>query len=245
MKEKILLTIYDEYDKWSALIPRVCNKGCSTCCTQNVTITALEGERILDYICHQGMEQWFADRLRTSQPPPPPSLTINEYATNCFQQLETTDRSDTEYYAACPFLESDCCSIYPVRSFGCRCFISKNPCDTEGTAIVPDYYVAASTAMTQIIEHLGQNEYWGNMSDVLLSLCDISKYQAIKRFLPDNSMIIKARLRVKRARTLPGFLLLEEERQKVIPLIESIFSTQVDGRSIRDILNGRGKPPLK
>ena len=49
MKEKTLLGIYEEFDKW-VNEDLACEKGCSTCCTQNVVITAVEGELIHRFI---------------------------------------------------------------------------------------------------------------------------------------------------------------------------------------------------
>jgi Fe-S-cluster containining protein len=240
MKEKILLTIYNAFEKWSSTVPCACTKGCSTCCTRNVMISALEGEQILGFIQQEGMEQRFTDRLRLSRPPTPPLLTTNEYAAACIQGVETDDPDNHGESAPCPFLENNCCMIYPVRPFGCRCFASERPCSMSEVAILPDFYIAASTAMMQIIEHLGQQEYWGNMLDVLLALCDILKNNKIALLISDPSMIIQARLRTRRARPLPGFLLLEKEQEKIAPLLDTIFSTRIDGKSIQDILNGKG-----
>jgi Fe-S-cluster containining protein len=239
MKEKILLAIYDAFERWSAIVPRVCTKGCSTCCTGNVMITALEGERILGFIQREGLEQWFTDRLLMSGSIMSSIMTTNEYAEACLHGVEADDPDNPGNSAPCPFLEKNCCGIYPVRPFGCRCFASEQPCTSATTAFLPDYYIAASTASMQIIEHLGQNEYWGNMLDVLPALCDISIYKNIADLLPDQAMIIQARLRTRRARPLPGFLLLEEEREKIAPLLEAIFSTRIEGKRIDDILNNR------
>jgi Fe-S-cluster containining protein len=240
MKEKILLTIYNEFEKWCSTVPCACTKGCSTCCSQNVMITALEGEQILRFIRQEGMEQWFVNRLRLNRPTTPPLLTTNEYAAACLSGVETDDSGNPGKSAPCPFLEENCCGIYPVRPFGCRCFASERPCASATTAILPDFYVAASTAMMQIIEHLGQNEYWGNMLDVLPALCDISINKKIAGLLSDQAMTIQARIRARRARPLPGFLLLEEEQEQVTRLLNAIFSTYIDGKSIQDILNGKG-----
>lgn len=238
MKDTILQSIITAFEKWSAPLPRVCAKGCSTCCTQDVMITALEGERILGFIRQEGMERWFADCLQQPRPVSPALLTTNEYAEACLQGIETDDPCDPGGSVPCPFLDRNCCGIYPVRPFGCRCFASEQVCRPGEAAILPDFYIAASTAMMQIIEHLGQHEYWGNMLDVLPALCDISKYKTIADLLADPAMIIQARLRTRRARPLPGFLLLEEEQERLSPLFNAIFSTRIDGMTINDILNG-------
>ena len=243
MKDTILQTIFTEFDKWSAPIPFACAKGCSTCCTLNVMITALEGERILKFILQEGMELWFADRLRAVRPTEPPPLTTNEYAEACLQGVEIKDLDRPGNPESCPFLENNCCGIYPVRPFGCRCFASTTVCSSGKTAILPDSYVAASTAMMQIIEHLGQNEYWGNMLDVLPALCDRSIYKNILELIGDQAIPIRARLRTRKARPLPGFLLLAEEQKKISPLLDAIFSTCIDGTTIDAILNGRERRP--
>jgi Fe-S-cluster containining protein len=240
LKEKILLTIYDRFEIWASSIFRTCTKGCSVCCTQNVTMTAMEGERILDFIGLQDQEFWCAKRLQALSAISPPSLTVNEYAAACLQQQEV-EESDTPPVTPCPFLDKDYCSIYPVRPFACRCFLSQSPCRTDESAIVPNYYPASAMTMMQLIEHLGQNEYWGNMLDILLSLCDILKYKKIASFIDNPSIIVQARLKTRKARPLPGFLLLEDEKEKISPLLESIFSTRINGRSIYEILNGTGK----
>ncbi len=54
MKEATYLTIIDEFDHWAEQYNRICTKGCSCCCTGNVTITALEGERILSLLSRTG-----------------------------------------------------------------------------------------------------------------------------------------------------------------------------------------------
>ena len=93
--------------------------------------------------------------------------------------------------------------------------------------------------MMQLIEHLGQKEYWGNMADVLLALCDIPINSKIAEKLVDPSRIMQARLRTHSARPLPGFLFTEEDEMKIRPLLQSIFTTEIGGKSIEDILNGK------
>jgi Fe-S-cluster containining protein len=244
IKENILLTIFNEFEKWSSSIPHVCVEGCSTCCTQNVMITALEGERILQFIRQKNLQQWCADRLQRSRKTPAPAQTTNEYAAACLQQLEVKDDGTAvDRGASCPFLENHRCIIYPVRPFSCRCFLSEKPCGTEQIAIQPPSYVAAATAMLQLIEHLGQNEYWGFMPDVLLALLDALKFKEIASEVRDNSLVIQARLRTRTARPLPGFMLLDDEWEALSPLFENIFATRIGSLTIHDILNGKTPVP--
>jgi len=203
-------------------IPCVCTKGCSTCCTRNVTITPWRGAD-LNFIRQEGLEQWFAGRLQISGPVTTPLMTTNEYAAACLRGSRPTIRPP-EILRPAPFWKKDCCAIYPVRPFGCRCFASEHPCTSAEAAFLPDFYIAASTTMMQIIEHLVAR-ILGKYARCPLALCDISTYKKIAQCIPDRSIIIQARIRTRKARPLPGFLLLEEEQEKVDLLLHSIFST--------------------
>lgn len=238
MKEAIYQTIIDCFDTWAADVERACARGCSPCCTQNVTITALEGERILASIRDTGQESWLAARLGQPLSAPRPRMTTNAFAHAC---LTGRDVEPEEHagLSACPFLEEDSCGFYPVRPFSCRCFISATRCSASRPAQVSERYLSACTAVMQLIEHLGQKEYWGNMTDVLLALCDISANHTIAERLDDPARIMQARLRTHSARPLPGFLLTEEDETQIRPLLQAIFRSEIDGRTVEDILNGK------
>jgi Fe-S-cluster containining protein len=238
MKEATYLAIIDNFDHWAEKYAHVCAKGCSCCCTGNVTITALEGERILGFAVKNGMEQWLADRLRQLAQAGRPRMTTNEFAHACLSGREA-DPGTCEKLTPCPFLADDVCRIYPVRPFSCRCFISISRCSATQPAQIDECYLTASTAMLQLIEHLGQKEYWGIMTDVLLSLLDISTYQGIATALADPARIMEGRLRTLTARPLPGFLFTEEEEHRIEPLLHAIFSSRIGSGSVEDVLNGR------
>lgn len=238
MKEAIYQTIIDRFEQWAGNYNRACARGCSPCCTQNVTITALEGGRILSYIRDKGQEAWLAEKLGQPLSHSRPHMTTNEFAHACLNGLEA-DPEEKDTLSACPFLEEDICRIYPARPFSCRCFISTVRCSVMQPAQIPEHYLSASTAMMQLMEHLGQKEYWGNMVDVLLALCDISTNTKIAEHLDDSSRIMQARLQTHSARPLPGFLFTREDEMKIRPLLEAIFTTEIDGKTVEDILNGK------
>jgi hypothetical protein len=116
--------------------------------------------------------------------------------------------------------------------------ISQTRCIKGDAATLSDDYLAAATAVMQIIEHLGQKEYWGNMLDVLPALCDISEHHDIASSL-DTVVMMEARMKTLTARPLPGFLFTEDEKQTAAPLLNSIFNAETAGKRIEDILNGR------
>lgn len=238
MKEDIYQTIIDNFTTWAAEYDCACTKGCSPCCTENVTITALEGERILNFARASGMEKWLAEKLQLPQQVSRLVMTTNEFAHACLNGREA-DPTENGTLAPCPFLENNLCRIYPVRPFSCRCFISTVRCSATQPARIDEQYLAAATAMMQLIEHLGQKEYWGNMADVLLALCDISAHRSIAEQLGDPAHIMRGRLRTLTARPLPGFLFTEEDEKRIGPLMLAIFATQINGKSIEDILNGK------
>ncbi len=236
MKSTILNTIYKAFADWSRSLPAVCKQGCSTCCTQNVTITALEGEEILRFVVAENLAPWLAEKLTKPHTHRSTEMTTNDFAGACLEGRET-DPGVHHNTLPCPFLEENSCRIYLVRPFGCRLFASTKKCSSTQPALVPDYYFEAATAVNQLIEHLGQREYWGNMLDVLPALLDINEFRDIGTRL-DQTLIIKARLRTLTAKPLPGFLLSDEEGGKVAQLLETIFSTEVEGKRLEDILNG-------
>jgi len=76
------------------------------------------------------------------------------------------------------------------------------------------------------------------MLDVLMAMLDISEYREIADKL-NQTLIIQGRMRTLTAKPLPGFLLSEEEGPKVTQLLEKIFETEIDGKRIEDVLNGK------
>lgn len=236
-KADVLEIIYDTFADWTADEQWACRKGCSSCCTQNVAITALEAARILDFVNEQNMEEWLIDRLQGDFSPHRPQYTINTLARSCLEGKEIAEEQRPASQP-CPFLAGGSCAIYPVRPFSCRCFLSLHTCSPARPALISAHYLAAATAINQIIEHLGQRGYWGNMLDVLPALLKSSGPMAL-RFKEGASAVAAARGRCLRGQPLPGFMLEADDHARVAPLIEKIFAAKIDGQTVEDILNGR------
>ena len=251
MRKKTITAICEEFDKWvheQVKLNPVCKPGCSNCCTQNVTLTAMEGETILNHILEQDMVKWFGDvlgkALKDRSRIAAPKSTINQFAQKCFAEQEPDPDEHLEeeqLLSSCPFLEKKLCRIYPVRPFNCRLFYSSSRCTKTQPAVLPSFYIDAATVGCQLIEHLGQKEYWGNMLDVLAALLDSRKYKDIasqlEKYGPE--LMLQAKLRVLPAQPLPGFLIEEHYMAKVEPLINAIFSHTIDGKIVENILNGQ------
>jgi len=221
MRHLVVKKIYSLFESWSAQITFACRKGCSVCCTQDVTMTAVEADIIIRFIARQNRQPWLLEKLKGGLPPNRPPCTTNEYARACLNG-EEIDPGSGSYDRVCPFLVNDTCTIYQVRPFNCRIFASQQTCRKGISASVPDYYLSGATAVSQIIEHLAQNEPWGNM---LHLLAQATRYQA-----PDIHYLV--------AQPLPGFLIGEDDYPRVAPLIEQIFSTDLGGKTLEAILNG-------
>lgn len=238
MKRRILEIIYRSFSQWSEQESWACAKGCAACCSQNVTITALEGEQILNQILAEGKEKWLAQKIDQQASPHRPEQTINEYARICLDGGEPSQENPAGPSRHCPFLEDGSCSIYQVRPFSCRCFLSKEQCSPSRPALVDNKHLAASTAISQLIEHLGQFEYWGNMLDVLPAMLDISRYAPIREQLANPNLPDSSRLLTLKASPLPGFLLGPDDYEQVAPLLETIFQETIEGKTVEAILNG-------
>lgn len=223
LRHNTLARIYEVFEDWSASLSFACRRGCAVCCTQGVTISETEGERIVEFLGKNGSRDWKNGLNLETLQPGIPACTTNEFAEACLQQQDIVS-GDGFFSGICPLLQDNLCSIYPVRPFSCRCFASTTTCTPGSDAELPSYYLAASTAITQLIEHLDQGRYWGLLTPLLRHL--IAPDQE-----PPPGLLI--------ARPLPGFLLAEEEYPKVISLLEAVFTATVDTISLQDILNGR------
>ena len=222
MKQQILQIIYECFEAWSSRVAFACRKGCSVCCTQSVTMTQVEGDFIVAHIQQNDLMDWFEDKLALELPDHELSSTTNEYARACLEG-ESGDPGAHPHEKICPFLENGLCSIYASRPFSCRCFASQVTCGRGISASVPDYYLSGATAVSQIIEHLDQNNPWGNMLHLLALRFGFHGGKA----------------RCLTSRPLPGFLISETDYPHVAPLIEDIFAAKIGTVSVEDVLNGR------
>lgn len=237
MKERILKEIYKQFEDWNSKRGIACVAGCASCCTQNVTVTANEAELIHKWIVEQNRTEWLADILATERKCEQPKMTTNDFAKACLEGKEV-DPGQADNLAPCLFLEDGKCQIYPVRPFTCRAFVSTITCGADQPAIVTEQYAATTTAVSQIIEHLGQKEYWGNLFDVLASMTDTSAYkESGAKMSPEQ--VMECRMRTLTAKPLLGFLLTEEDMAEAKPILQAIFNARIDNKTIEDILNGK------
>ncbi|MDA3970424.1 MAG: YkgJ family cysteine cluster protein [Desulfobulbaceae bacterium] len=241
LKKQLTHIIRREYQDWfeSQGLPLQCGKGCATCCSVNVKTTSIEGELLYDFIREQGKEQWFADCLNTGQSGATPiTQTTNGFAASCLAG-EDVSGAEEPGRGRCIFLMGETCGVYEARPFSCRCFVSTVLCQSQSTAEVDQIVLTASTVVMQLLEHVAQREYWGNLQDVLLALSDLPPNKKVRQQLGGLSLETQARARLGSGQPIPGFLLDNKEYDTVMGLLATIFNRTIDGKRVEDILNGK------
>ncbi|MDA8136367.1 MAG: hypothetical protein M0T82_17250 [Desulfobacteraceae bacterium] len=169
----VLKKIYSLYDRamGDVDVAPVCTKKCSTCCTCNVTLTRLEAGLLMDSL-GAGAKKDLGDRIRRKFPEKRyiPRITTNGFARLCMEEREIPEEENDPAFGTCPLLEDDLCMVYGARPFGCRALLSETHCGREGFARVPPLVLTLNTLFLQTIEHLDQNGFSGNLSDMALFL---------------------------------------------------------------------------
>lgn len=219
--------IYAIFSDWCEDRIWACRKGCAFCCTRNVVATTLEAKQIISFIRENNREEWLATLLDGELTPHRPNYTINTLARACLAGKELAEELPS-VPAPCPFLLDNCCTIYPVRPFACRSFLSLERCAPAQPALVDSAHLAAATAINQLLEHLDQRNPWGNILDMLTLLLAEGKEG-------ENGSVNR---HILRSQPLPGFMLGPDEYDQVAPLLERIFAAPVGDRTIETILNG-------
>jgi Fe-S-cluster containining protein len=224
---EMLEALYKAYDSWTKQYQFACRRGCASCCTQSVTMTTLEGERIIEYVRESGQLDTYAPRLKDCRPAMRPTQTTNQFAANCLAREEPAEEEVEWDFTPCIFLDQDLCTIYPVRPFGCRSFSSTHDCSVHGSALVAPVLITVNTVALQIIEHLNsRGGFWGNMVDILRQLLDNNDSKATAHLL--------------KAHPNPGFLIPQEEMRDV-----AAFFARINGPNIKgDTLVGLLKEPV-
>ena len=230
MKRQIIELIYDRFDNWSSQFGFACNRGCAACCITDVNISAPEGELLLDHITGAHGPGWLADKLAAGEPLHRElAQTTNDYARACLEGWDSEDE-DRRRGGVCPVLHNDICSVYPARPFSCRCFASTICCRRGGNAVLPPAYLTAATAVSQIIEHVGQFSLWGTMIDVLTLQAAAAGH--ISRTGRLKNHLAAAHGNCLTAKPLPGFLIEDRVADQVWQLLEEIFTSPIIARRL-------------
>lgn len=109
--------------------------------------------------------------LPKDQVPLRPTLTSNGFAGACLAGREMPAEAESPWlFEPCIFLVEGLCSVYLVRPFACRSFISTVNCGNTGIAEAPDWLLTLAIVTTQLLESLDRGGWWGNLTDVLAFL---------------------------------------------------------------------------
>jgi len=217
-KLNVLSQMYNLYDAFSAPFNFACDRGCAACCTQNVTITSLEGYCIVQHILSTKQLDLFPRLQPTpSQERFRPSVTTNQIAALCLQRQDPPEESIDCPQAPCPFLSNNECLIYPERPFGCRCFFSTQKCNSTAHAEVDPFLLTANMLFMQVIEDIDRDGLFGNMTDVLLCLeseVHRKQYEIHPNLNRSPGLCVNHRI--------PGLLIPPEHLARIQPLLNQL-----------------------
>jgi len=160
--------IYEIYNRFCDRLSIACERYCAGCCTGNVTLTTLEGYRMIEDMLQKDKAD-LLDRLNDADETERFQLgiTTNQLADLCRQGKEVPEEDSGPVSTTCTFLNQNICPLYTNRPFGCRCMMSRRKCREIGYADMDDFVLSVNTVFLQTIEHIDSDGYSGNMIDVL------------------------------------------------------------------------------
>lgn len=222
-KLAILERMVDIYDEFIDQFDLACQKFCAHCCTANVTMTTLEGYRIIAHLEQSGGAHCLAEIAR--QPHPArfvPRVSINRMADICARDDDPPEEHLDPEAGPCPVLADDTCPLYPVRPFGCRCMVSARNCGANGFADMDPLILTVNDLLLQHIEHIDAQGYTGNFADVMQFLDSEHNRQnyAAGRLGPAPEGLVANQ---------PLFVLMipPEHRERIRPLLTRMRGIQV------------------
>lgn len=215
---ELLEKIYDIHDGFTLDAQAKCHKGCSACCTCNVTATTMEGLLIYDYLAGQGQ----VERLKNMIVMAPPSrfqprVTINQMVALCAEGKDLPEEINDPSAGICALLDGDSCSLYPVRPFGCRAMLSSSDCRLGGEAQMPPFMLSVNNVIMQYIEAIDLPGGTGNLIDVLSVLSVDTLRHA---YLAGKDL--GGPLRFLFNRPFQVLMVPPEHRQSIGPLVQSL-----------------------
>ncbi len=223
-KLAVLKKIYKIYDSMANTWSTACRRYCAACCTCNVTMTTLEGDLIAEELAAKDKTDLF-DRLNTVSDNRRflPGITTNRLAELCVQGQAIPDEESDPHWGECSLLVDNQCPLYPVRPFGCRCFVSTTDCRINGYADVDPFVISVNNLFLQYIEHIDAGNFFGNMTDILIFINTTAHRQGIRENVPkqaSGSLIVNQPLKV--------LLTPPEHREKISPILNALLQIQDD-----------------
>jgi hypothetical protein len=225
LKRKLaaLKRIYALYDEFAAGLDLACRTQCAFCCTADVTLTTLEGYRIVNGPAPEE-ESDFVRKIRPALAAKrfQPNITTNQLAVLCAEGIDPPEENRPAEGGRCPLLADDLCPVYTERPFGCRCLVSRHDCREKGHAEIDDFVISVNTVFLQTIEHLDADGCTGNLVEVMGALSSKKNRQAYEA----------GALQCSEFGLIPNYplkvlMLPPEHRPKMEPLLRSLRQIKV------------------
>jgi len=218
IKLSFLEHIYKVYEEFAHNLNVACKRSCDFCCTRNVTVTTLEGYKIIQYLTENHKSD-LIEKIKAEYHKArfQPRITTNHLAEICMQGEDAPEEESLAEWGACPFLQDNECPLYPARPFGCRCFVSEQICMEQGEAVVNPFVITVNNLFLQYIEHIDLQGYFGNLSDILLFLESDSN---LKDYRNGNLKEQQAGLLVNHPAKI--LMIPPEHRERIKPIMDNI-----------------------
>jgi hypothetical protein len=222
-KLKALDRIYAVYDEFIRVQDTACKTHCHQCCTTHVTLTTLEATSICVTLPPGEHEKLFgrvreASGLKRFQP----ALTTNSLAELCADDEDLPVENEAPANEECPLLAEGLCSIYALRPFNCRCFISRTPCGEKGYADLDEVALAVNTLFLQTVEHVDADGCSGNLLDVLEVMASEEKRTAYAEgslHCTGNGLIANRPMQV--------LMLPPSQRKRIEPILSKLRAIRI------------------
>lgn len=219
-KLALLGELYRIYADAADHLDLACAKGCAHCCTVNVTLTSLEGYRLL-----QGLgsvqRRDLVQRIRDASPGRrfQPQFSFNQLAERCRDGRSVPAEVCDPAWGVCPLLADQACLFYRWRPFACRCMVSRLNCGRSGQAQMDEWVLTLNHVMLQFIEHVDADGFSGNLGDVLSHMARDTHRQAYAgpgTAAPPPPLIANRRLSI--------LMIPPEHRRRMAPILTKIYA---------------------
>jgi Fe-S-cluster containining protein len=181
-------------------------------------MTTLEGYKIVVDLITAGRQETLDKLLEIGKTGRfQPLLTTNRMAELCAADAKVPQEDTTDQWQDCSLLNDSLCSIYDLRPFGCRCFVSRQNCGETGYADIDDFTASVNTVFLQVIEHLDAEGCSGNLIDVLQFMASRDQRQVYERGelnCEHNGLIVNWELKV--------LMIPPEHREKIEPILQQL-----------------------
>ncbi len=221
-KKGIIEDIYRLYDEIIHKYNFSCMKGCSSCCTRNVSVTSIEALIVSDALINSKDIKSYTDILKKTLDMPRfiPETTFNGLASIIMSGSEEPEEFIDPSWTPCPFLDekSDSCLIYDSRPFHCRCMHSENKCKDSGYATMPAFIVTINNILLQYIEHIDKKGFVSNMTDASLWMMEPEN----NRSYSEGRIPEKLPSGFARCSPMPFLMVPPEHQENIKPILMKI-----------------------